>query len=101
MEGKEYKTAIEILEESFLDEYYILCKRIEGMSLSLEEFFNTDSFYISYILKKELDLMEAEKDEYEKMSMEMNNTNPKGSQTPLKQKDSENAVMFYEAYFDD
>ena len=71
------------------------------MSLSLEEFFNTDSFYISYILAKEIELIEHEAEEYEKMEKEMSNTNPKCSQVPLKVKDTPNAVMMYEAYFDD
>ena len=69
--------------------------------MSLEEFFNTDSFYISYLFLKEKELMEHEILEYEKMEKKMNNTNPKGSQTSLKQQDSPDAVMMYEAYFDD
>jgi hypothetical protein len=69
--------------------------------MSLEDFFNTDSFYIGYILSKEIELIEHEAEEYDKMEKQMNNTNPKGSQTTLKQKDSPNAIMMYEAYFDD
>ena len=83
-----------------MDEYYILVKRIKGMSLSIEEFFNTDSFYISYIFQKEVELIEHEEREYDRMEKEMNNTNSTGSQVPLKQKDSPNAVMMYEAYFE-
>lgn len=71
------------------------------MSLSLDDFFNTDSFYISYLLQKEMELMEAEKEEYDRIDKQNKNTNTTGSQIPLKQRDSENAVMFYEAYFDD
>lgn len=71
------------------------------MSLSLEDFFNADSFHISYLLNKEKELMDYEQEEYEKMEKQMNNTNSKGSQVPLKQKDSPDAIMMYEAYFDD
>lgn len=71
------------------------------MSLSLDDFFNGDSYQLSYIFQKEQELMKEEEKEYKKMEMESNNTNPKGSQIPLKQDDSENAIMAYEAYFED
>ena len=78
-----------------------MTKRIKGLSLTLEDFFNTDSFYIHYLINKEMELIEKENEEYERMEMEMNNTNSTGSKTPLKEKDSEDAIMAYEAYFEE
>ena len=92
---------MEIIEENLLDEYYFLVKRIKGMSLSLNDFFEADSFYISYIFRKELELVKEEEKEYKKMEMQSNNTNSSGSTIPLKQEDSPNAVMMYEAYFEE
>lgn len=69
--------------------------------MSLEDFFNTDSFYINYLLNKEKELMDYESKEREKMEMQSKNTNKSGSQVPLKQEDSPNAVLAYEAYFED
>ena len=71
------------------------------MSLSLNDFFEADSFYISYIFRKELELVKEEEKEYKKMEMQSNNTNSSGSTIPLKQEDSPNAVMMYEAYFEE
>lgn len=48
-----------------------------------------------------MELIEKENEEYERMEMEMNNTNSTGSKTPLKEKDSEDAIMAYEAYFEE
>lgn len=71
------------------------------MSMSLEDFFNTDSFYIAYILQKEKELIDYENKEMEKLEKQSNNSNKSGSQIPLKQDDTPNAIMAYEAYFED
>lgn len=89
----------EILEKMFLDEYFLLVRRIPGISLSLNEFWETDSKQINYLLDKELAIIEDEQKQYEKYRLESETTSRTGVKVPNKYDDDEGMTDALESYF--
>lgn len=82
------KTMFEMLEENLLDEYFLLVRRIPGLSMSIDDFMNTPSRIISYLLDKEYEIIAYEEKEREKMELEMKSTSKGGKMIPNKYENS-------------
>lgn len=92
---------MQILEENLLDEFFILVRRIPGLSMSIEDFMNEDSFRINYLLHKEYDIIEHEAKERERMELESQSTSKTGKMVPNKYKDSAEMEMALQSYIAD
>ena len=51
-----------------LEEYFLLIRRISGISLSPSEYWELDTFTTQKLLSMELDIMKKEQEEYDKMN---------------------------------
>lgn len=98
-EAEEHELGSEILEKMFLDEYFIIVRRIPGISLSLKEFWETDSNQINHILDKELDIIEIERKEREKYELEYQSTSRTGKMVPNKYENDEGMENALQSYF--
>lgn len=67
-----------IIEEALIDMYMLLVHRIEGIGLSLDDFWKMDTWILSKIYLTEIYLIEKEEQEYKK---------GKGSSDPTEQND--------------
>ena len=81
-----------------MDEFFILVRRIPGLSMSIDEFMNSSSFQINYILHKEYEIIEHEEREREKMELESLSTSRKGKMVPNKHRNSDEVEMALQAY---
>ena len=88
----------EVLEENLLDEYYILVKRIPGLAMSIEDFMNTPSRQISYLLDKEYELLEYENMERERVELAGKTTSKGGTMVPNRHRNSKEAEKAIESY---
>lgn len=48
------------MEEWYINKYYLLVRRIPGLSMSLDEFFNTPTIHINQLYNNEIKLIEEE-----------------------------------------
>lgn len=87
-----------MLEETLLDEFYILVKRIPGLSMSIEEFMNTPSRQISYLLDREYEIIEHEQEERHRAELAARSTSKTGMMVPNKHKNSKEAELAIESY---
>ena len=55
-----------MIEESMLEDYFLLIRRIPGISLSPSEFWELDTFTTQKLLNMELDIIKAEEEQLEK-----------------------------------
>ena len=53
-----------MVEESMLEEYFLLVRRIPGISLSVEDYWNLDTWTTAKLLDMEKKIMEEEAKEY-------------------------------------
>lgn len=82
-----------------LDEYFVLVRRIPGISLSLKEFWETDTVQINYVLNKELEIIKAEEKEREKRELELESTSSTGKMIPNKYDNSDTMEEALESYY--
>lgn len=57
------------IEEPLIDMYLVLVHRIEGIGLSLDDFWKMDTWILSKIYLTEIDLIEKEEKQYNKKSV--------------------------------
>lgn len=81
-----------------LDEYYLLTKRINGLGMSLQDFWDSDSRQIGYLVQKEQELIKYEDEEYERMELENSTTSRTGKKVPNKYDDDEEYVDIYNSF---
>ena len=78
----------ELIEKQFIDEYFLLTRRVKGMGLTL-------------LLGNELEIIEAEKKETEKQRLESKSTSRTGKMTTPKYEDNEDYVDIYESLIEE
>jgi len=49
-----------------LDNYFLIVRRIPGISLSPDKYWNLDTYTTSHLLKREKEIMDKEEEEYNK-----------------------------------
>ena len=91
----------EIIERQFIDEYFLLTRRVKGMGLSLNDFWEMDYTIFGQLLRNELDIIEAEKREVEKQRLESKSTSRTGKMTTPKFEDNEDYVDIYESLIEE
>ena len=67
-----------IIEEVMLEEYFLLVRRISGLSLSVEDYWNLDTWTTSKLLDMEKKIIEEEQKEYNKQN-KVYNERPDGN----------------------
>jgi len=73
-------------------------KRIPGISMSIEEFMNTPSRQISYLLDMEYKIIEHESEERQRSELQARSTSRTGVMVPNKHKNSKEAELAIESY---
>lgn len=58
------KPVSQMIEEAMLDEYFLLVRRIPGISLSPKEYWELDTFTTQYLLDLEKQIMKEEEKSY-------------------------------------
>lgn len=91
----------ELIERQFIDEYFLLTRRVKGMGLSLNDFWDMDYTIFGQLLRNELDIIEAEKKEMEKQRLESKSSSRTGKMTTPKFEDSEDYVDIYESLIEE
>lgn len=79
-----------VIEEPLIDMYMVLVHRIEGIGLSLDDFWKMDTWILSKIYLTEIELIEKEQKEYGKK---------KGGQEELN--DPATDDLYYEMFGED
>lgn len=85
----------EILTEWFLDKYYLLVRRISGLSMSIDDYWNTPTVYINQLYNNEMEVIREE----QKQNKELE-TGHKTRRSDHKD-DSESALDFEESLYVD
>ena len=91
----------ELIERQFIDEYFLLTRRVKGMGLSLKDFWDMDYTIFGQLLRNELDIIEAEKKEAEKQRLESKSSSRTGKMTTPKFEESEDYVDIYESLIEE
>ena len=91
----------ELIEKQFIDEYFLLTRRVKGMGLSLNDFWDMDYTIFGQLLRNELDIIEAEKREMEKQRLESKSSSRTGKMTTPKFEDNEDYVDIYESLIEE
>ena len=91
----------ELIERQFIDEYFLLTRRVKGMGLSLNDFWDMDYTIFGQLLRNELDIIEAEKREMEKQRLESKSSSRTGKMTTPKFEDNEDYVDIYESLIEE
>ena len=91
----------EIIERQYIDEYFLLTRRVKGMGLSLKDFWEMDYTIFGQLLRNELDIIEAERKEAEKQRLESKSSSKTGKMTTPKFADSEDYAEIYESLIED
>ena len=91
----------EVIEKQFIDEYFLLTRRVKGMGLSLNDFWDMDYTIFGQLLRNELDIIEAEKREMEKQRLESKSSSRTGKMTTPKFEDNEDYVDIYESLIEE
>lgn len=55
-----------------LEDYFLLVRRISGLSLSPSEFWELDTFTTQKLLNMEMEILEREQEEYDKINKKNN-----------------------------
>jgi len=84
-----------------LDEFFLLVRRIPGLSMSLDDFWNSDCDEINYILHKELEIIKEEQKHYEEMELKNKTTSSTGTRVPNKYEDSSDMESALNSYFEE
>ena len=91
----------ELIEKQFIDEYFLLTRRVKGMGLTLKDFWEMDYLIFAQLLGNELEIIEAEKKETEKQRLESKSTSRTGKMTTPKYEDNEDYVDIYESLIEE
>lgn len=59
-----------MIEEMMLEEYFLLIRRIAGISLSVTDYWNMDTWTTSKLLTMEKEIIKEEQKEYNKINNE-------------------------------
>lgn len=59
-----------VIEEAMLEDYFLLVRRIQGIGLSVDEYWELDTFTTAKLLSMERKIMEEEQKEYNKNNKE-------------------------------
>ena len=59
-----------IIEESMLEDYFLLVRRVQGIGLSVDEYWNLDTWTTAKLLNMERQIIEEEQKEYSKQNNE-------------------------------
>lgn len=59
---EDFKPLSVVIEEAMLSEYFLLVRRVPGISLSPEEYWDLDTFTTQYLLDCEKEVIKAEED---------------------------------------
>ena len=85
----------ELIEKQFIDEYFLLTRRVKGMGLTLTDFWQMDYLTFAQLLNNELEIIRAEQKEAEKSRLESKSTSKTGKMTAPKYEDSEEYTDIY------
>ena len=91
----------ELIEKQFIDEYFLLTRRVKGMGLTLTDFWNMDYLIFAQLLNNELEIIKAEQKEAEKSRLESKSTSRTGKMTTPKFEDNEDYVDIYESLIEE
>lgn len=91
----------ELIEKQFIDEYFLLTRRVKGMGLTLTDFWNMDYLIFAQLLNNELEIIKAEQKEAEKQRLESKSTSKTGKMTTPKFEDNEDYVDIYESLIEE
>lgn len=91
----------ELIEKQFIDEYFLLTRRVKGMGLTLTDFWNMDYLIFAQLLNNELEIIKAEQKEAEKQRLESKSTSKTGKMTTPKYEDNEDYVDIYESLIEE
>jgi len=91
----------EIIEKQFIDEYFLVVRRVQGIGLSLNDFWNMDIDTFSQILNNEREIIKEEQKQYEKQRLESKSTSKTGKMTTPKFEDSEEYLDIYESLIEE
>lgn len=91
----------ELIEKQFIDEYFLLTRRVKGMGLTLTDFWNMDYLIFAQLLNNELEIIKAEQKEAEKQRLESKSTSRTGKMTTPKFEDNEDYVDIYESLIEE
>ncbi len=91
----------ELLEKQFIDEYFLVVRRVQGIGLSITDFWQMDSDTFYQILNNERKVIEEEHKEYEKQRLESKSTSSTGKMTAPKFKDSKDYTDIYNALIEE
>ena len=91
----------ELIEKQFIDEYFLLTRRVKGMGLTLNDFWEMDYIICAQLLGNEWEIIEAERKESEKQRLESKSTSRTGKMTTPKYEDNEDYVDIYESLIEE
>lgn len=57
-----------LVEEAMLEDYFLLVKRVQGLSLSPFEFWELDTFTTQKLLDMEYEILKREQEEFDKVN---------------------------------
>ena len=100
-EGSFMEKPSELIEKQFIDEYFLLTRRVKGMGLTLNDFWEMDYIIFAQLLNNELEIIEAERKEAEKQRLESKSTSRTGKMTTPKFEDNEDYVDIYESLIEE
>lgn len=81
------------MEEWYLDKYYLLVRRIPGLSLSIDDYWKTPTSTINQLYNNEMEVIQKEEEEQRKLD--------KGHNTKRSdhKEDSQSAIEFDESLY--
>lgn len=85
------------LEEILLNKYFLLVKRVEGIGLSLNDFWEMDTKQFNQLYNNELEIIQAEQKEIEKHELANRSKSTKGKMVVTKGEDNPDMSDAYES----
>lgn len=85
------------LEEILLNKYFLLVKRVEGIGLSLNDFWEMDTKQFNLLYNNELEIIQAEQKEIEKHELANRSKSTKGKMVTTKGTDNPEMSDAYES----
>ena len=87
----------ELLEKQFIDEYFLVVRRVNGIGLTLSDFWKMPLDTFAQILNNERKIIKEEQKQYEKQRLESKSTSKTGKMTTPRFNDSEDYTDIYES----
>ena len=87
----------EFLEQQMIDEYYLLARRVGGLSMSIFDFWNTDFDTFYQLLRNELTIIKEEQKEQEKNRLESKSSSKTGKMQPITEDEDTDYISSYES----